>query len=120
NNTYDRRCAPLAPRRAIKFTTDEPQVGMKEEVAAKRVSEKFFIPTLGKGKVKFSLPAFELKRVEVYSITGKKVKTIKVAKGDNEITWLGEDEKGRTVPSGIYILRLVGEKKETKKIIFLR
>ncbi|MEO0110657.1 MAG: FlgD immunoglobulin-like domain containing protein, partial [candidate division WOR-3 bacterium] len=119
NNTYDRRCAPLAPRRAIKFTTDEPQVGMKE--AKMDLSRKTFIlPTLTKGKFSFTLPSFRVKKFEVYTVTGQRVKTLTIPKGAKEITWFGEDEKGRKVPTGIYILRMIGEEKETKKIIFLR
>ncbi len=119
NNTYDRRCAPLAPRRAIKFTTDEPQVGMKE--AKMDLSRKTFIlPTLTKGKFSFTLPSFRVKKFEVYTVTGQRVKTLTIPKGVKEITWYGEDERGRDVPTGIYILRIIGEEKETKKIIFLR
>ncbi|MEO0101622.1 MAG: M20/M25/M40 family metallo-hydrolase [candidate division WOR-3 bacterium] len=119
NNTYDRRCAPLAPRRAIKFTTDEPQVGMKE--AKMDLSRKTFIlPTLTKGKFSFTLPSFRVKKFEVYTVTGQRVKTLTIPKGAKEITWYGEDERGRDVPTGIYILRIIGEEKETKKIIFLR
>ncbi len=121
NNTYDRRCAPLAPRRAIKFTTDEPIVAIGETPITRLQKEKFFVQTIAKGKVSFNLPlpTSEVK-LNIYSITGQRIKTLTVPKGIREVKWQGDDEKGRKVGSGIYLIRIEGEGlKEKTKIIYL-
>jgi len=121
NNTYDRRCAPLAPGRAIKITTDEPIVGISEPATVKKIAPRFLVNTISRDKVAFMLSIPSEARIEIYSITGRKVRSFKVSPQEREITWFGEDESGKRVPNGIYIVRLVGKDlKERTKIIYLR
>jgi hypothetical protein len=121
NNNYDRRCAPLAPGRAIKITTDEPIVGISEPATVKKITPRFLVNTISRDKVAFMLSIPSEARIEIYSITGRKVRSFKVSPQEREITWFGEDESGKRVPNGIYIVRLVGKDlKERTKIIYLR
>ncbi|GEM_PF-520767 len=124
NNIYDRRCAPIVPGRAIKFTSDEPVVMVKEDKTASVPSPRFLVNTIAKGKVfLYSLPFPEGIKMSLYTITGRKIKTLTLPKGAKrgEVIWRGEDESGRRLPPGIYLLRLEGKGiKEKIKIILLR
>ncbi len=125
NNTYDRRCAQMRPLRAIKLTTDTiaPRVGIVE-LTHRDFIKALRLNTIARGRLKMILPHFETEgRIEIYAINGRRVKTLILPKqpGKREITWLGDDEKGRPVATGIYILQVEGSGlREKAKIILLR
>jgi photosystem II stability/assembly factor-like uncharacterized protein len=70
-----------------------------------------------------SLPCKENLELEIYDISGKVVKSIcfNAAKKNEEIeiTWHGDDMKGKFAPSGIYYIRLRGDqnRKSVSKIL---
>jgi hypothetical protein len=48
-------------------------------------------------------------RLSVYDVRGRRVRVLHdgiAASGDHEVTWRGEDDQGRALPSGMYVLRL--------------
>lgn len=72
---------------------------------------------------------FTLKRpiyatLAVYNILGQKVRTLldqEKVSGDYQVIWDGENDEGKTVPSGIYFYKLAsGKYSESKKILFLK
>ncbi len=123
NNSYHRACAPLVPRRAIKFTTDTPMVGINE-LNPKTFAKLLQInPTIAKGRlaVKVNLPK-DIK-VNIYNLTGRKLYTLSLSpkSGEKELLWDGKDFNGNPVPTGIYLLQLEGEGiRERAKVIFIR
>lgn len=68
--------------------------------------------------IAFSLAQSAMVKLSVFNLKGQRVKTIAngfLGRGDHSITWNGDDEHGRSVSSGIYLIRL-----ETPKQSFTR
>ena len=74
--------------------------------------------------IRFPSFAHGSKKVELFSLAGRLVRTIykgTAREGVNEAYWDGRDEFGRDVPNGVYFYRLiVGETLLSKKIVLLR
>jgi predicted acyl esterase len=62
--------------------------------------------------------------VGIYDITGRLVKSWDLtvsAAGQIRVTWKGDDERGRLLPSGIYICRLLaGNRAQSRKLMLVR
>jgi TAT (twin-arginine translocation) pathway signal sequence len=54
-----------------------------------------------------------LQSAEIYSLQGRKVRTLAINQGSNHIVWDGMSDNGRSVNPGRYIVRLRGQKTET-------
>ena len=75
-------------------------------------------------------PAFDVNtdentKIVIYNIKGQKVKTLadnNFEKGNHSITWYGEDDKGKSVSSGIYFyqLKVNGKTEAVKKCLLLK
>lgn len=64
-------------------------------------------------------------RVEILDVTGRRIGRLfdgDVAAGTQLLTWKGADEAGRTVPSGVYICRLIvnSYSPQARKLLLLR
>ncbi|MCX6142122.1 MAG: T9SS type A sorting domain-containing protein, partial [Ignavibacteriales bacterium] len=74
--------------------------------------------------IRFQLPARSNVRVLVYDITGREIRTLvndNVDAGSYSVRWEGEDNAGRTVTSGVYIVRMnAGYYTKTQKVVLLR
>ncbi len=74
--------------------------------------------------ISFTIPAKERVSLNVYSPSGRLVKTLVnsvLDSGRHGVTWNGTDNRGRETSSGIYFYRLeAGEKRMTKKMVLLR
>ncbi|HHE54313.1 MAG TPA: T9SS type A sorting domain-containing protein [Caldithrix abyssi] len=60
-------------------------------------------------KLRFQIPYANNVTLEIFSITGQKVRTLineQIEHGWHEVQWDGLDEAGSSVPSGIYFARL--------------
>lgn len=60
-------------------------------------------------QVLFQLEQTGSVRLSVYDIRGRRVRVLRdgvTASGDHQVTWRGEDDQGRALPSGVYMLRL--------------
>ena len=66
----------------------------------------------------------EQKTISIYNLKGQKIKQLGIGNyelGINKIIWDGKDESGKTVESGIYLLKMKsGSDDLTKKIMFLK
>jgi hypothetical protein len=66
-------------------------------------------PFVGEAAVELSMPAGGTVRLEVYDVTGRRVRTLVdgwLDAGSLAVEWDGRDESGREVGGGVYFLRL--------------
>lgn len=74
--------------------------------------------------IPFTVDEIQTVKLEVYNINGRLVKTIvnaAFAAGSYNATWEGRDSNNKTVASGIYFIRLQGEKiSHTRQIILIK
>jgi hypothetical protein len=63
-------------------------------------------------------------RLAVYDLAGRRIVTLRegpVAPGSHEVVWDGRDDRGRAVPSGVYLVRLVADGAVTsRRVVLLR
>jgi len=75
-------------------------------------------------KIIFRLPQAGYVEIELFNILGKKIAILLgsfLPAGEHSITWLGYDDTGRSVPSGIYFYRFMCNGfTETRKLILAR
>ena len=62
-------------------------------------------------RLRFALDAPATVRFEIVDATGRRVRTIvhEAAAGEGEVVWRGLDDQGRSVASGVYFVRMVGD-----------
>ncbi len=74
--------------------------------------------------IEFSVPKTTHTSIDVYDITGKRIKTLidqVQSPGQHVIVWDGTDHNGQTVASGVYLYRLhAGSFVETRTMVFLK
>ena len=62
--------------------------------------------------------------IKIYDLSGRLIRTLPITdycSPITEVTWDGRDERGRKIPCGIYLCRLVSDEKTlTKKLILIR
>jgi hypothetical protein len=75
-------------------------------------------------RIEFSLPRASFISLEIYNITGSRVRTLvneRLTAGHKAVTWDGRDDLGNPVSSGIFIYRLRADHESiTKKMLLLR
>lgn len=75
-------------------------------------------------EVPFSLPEVSEVTIEIYDLTGRKVKTIASREydaGRYSVKWHGVDETGREMPGGLYLCRMqAGSFVETRRMLLLK
>lgn len=75
-------------------------------------------------RIRFELQGTQRIRAEIYGIDGRRVRILadqEFTAGWNTLTWTGDDDTGRRVGSGIYVLRLQGEvEAQNRKITLLK
>jgi len=81
-------------------------------------------PFNGSTQISFSLPGECRLALEIFNVTGQRVKTLARATfpgGHHIITWNGSDQTGRPVSSGLYFSRLQADEfSAVRKIVLLR
>jgi len=72
----------------------------------------------------FNLPQAQEVKIVIYSITGEKICTLireQLAAGYHQVSWNATDSKGMSVPSGVYICKMVsGEKSMIRKMLLIK
>lgn len=108
----------------VYITGDEPVV--KNSSTPKSVvlgdnSPNPFNPTT---QIKFGLPKQQKVQIDIYSITGQKIKTLvnnRMSAGYHTVNWNATEANGEKVSSGVYIYQLrCGNEVFTKKMIFAK
>jgi hypothetical protein len=75
--------------------------------------------------ISFSIPKESNVELSIFNIKGQKVKNLvtnNFAKGDHSVVWLGKDEAGKSVSSGVYFykMKLDGKNEAVKKCLLLK
>jgi len=74
--------------------------------------------------ISFTVPQADLVDLSVFDLQGQLVTTLlreRVSAGQHDITWNGRDNRGRTVPSGVYFYRLqANDFSETRRMVLVR
>lgn len=75
--------------------------------------------------IRFSLPVGEDVSLEIFDVRGRKVSSIidgeHLLPGWHSATWVGQDDSGRRMASGVYYCRLVaGTNTQTQKLVLLK
>jgi len=75
-------------------------------------------------EIKFNLPRSSNVTLDIYDITGRKVRTLinrKLSSGSHSVIWNGRNGTGRELSTGIYLYRLSTENcSDTKKMLLLK
>jgi hypothetical protein len=109
---YHPGCIPLAPGRAIKFTTDHVMMAVAEGEARTPVDHELLAvpnPVRDWARISFGLPVPGRTRLTVHDITGREVRTLADAvlpEGRYTFGWNRRDESGREVAAGVYFYKL--------------
>jgi hypothetical protein len=106
----------------------KPEVSGIEEstrIEDSYVSPPYPNPFTDKTSFSYELPnQTRLVNISIYNVLGQEISKLyygKKATGIHTITWDGTDTSGKTVPSGIYFLKLkIGEKMVLKRLTFIR
>ncbi len=81
-------------------------------------------PGFGAVLIRFGLPEQAKVSLVVYDASGQRVKTLinkNVGAGEQKIFWDGRDEKGDSVPAGVYFVRITaGDYKKTEKVVLIK
>jgi hypothetical protein len=74
--------------------------------------------------LRFSLPKAETVSLEIFNLKGQKVRSysnMQLSSGDHSIVWNATDDKGNSLPSGIYMYRLnAGNYSRSRKMILMK
>ena len=89
-----------------------------------RFLENFPNPFNPNTTISFELKESGLTKIEIYNVKGEKIKTLlnkTLPTGSHEVEWKGLNEKGKTIPSGVYFYKLsVNGKQKTNKMLLLK
>ena len=112
------------------FTIKAETTGVREERKPENLPEKFVLyqnypnPFNPSTKIEFSLSERARVRLEIYDITGRRVKRLldeELPSGHWSIVWEGEDDKGTKVASGVYFYRLIASQyTQTRKMVIIK
>ncbi|MBP8705693.1 MAG: T9SS type A sorting domain-containing protein, partial [Candidatus Cloacimonas sp.] len=74
--------------------------------------------------IAFTLAKADKVEIVIYNLKGQKVKTLlsdNLLAGNHSIVWDGKDDKGKTLSSGIYLVKMkTGKTIDTRKITMLK
>ena len=72
--------------------------------------------------IRFSVKSDEKAALTIYNLKGQKVKSFpRFDSGPHEVVWMGENDAGKQVASGVYLYRLeTGSKEQMRKMLLLK
>jgi len=74
--------------------------------------------------IRYELPAAGVVDLRIYDVAGRLVRALHhgvESAGPQEKTWLGRDERGQPVASGVYFYRLVaGDEVQTRRMLLAK
>ena len=114
NGDYHRASAPIAPGRAILYTTDLPTTGVADEYGAAGMPTRLALsvypnPLLSTTSVRWAVPTAGRVSVRVYDAMGRVVRDLvgqNMEAGRYSATWDGRTANGKRVAAGVYFCKL--------------
>lgn len=108
--------APEAEDQTI-TVTQKGLVTAVDQMAANARIVSYPNPFTSQLVIEIENPSLEEITIEIYSMSGQKIKTLtKALKGANiSLLWKGEDEQGKQVPGGMYLVKMNGEVRKVVK-----
>ncbi len=100
---------------------EEPNVPNVNQ--AEVISQNYPNPFNPFTKIDYNVEVGQTFTIVIYNIKGEKIKTLYngVSKGSGSIVWNGTDDSGKSVPTGIYMYKLIMNNKTVqKKMILLK
>jgi len=71
--------------------------------------------------IRFALRAQGRARIEVFEASGRRIRILvdeSLPRGQHEVSWDGRDDRGRSVPTGVYLVRLqAADHAVTRKLV---
>ena len=55
-------------------------------------------------------------KIEIFDITGRKIRSFKVSRGIDQITWDGRNDQGKQVASGVYFAKANSDNYESSSV----
>ena len=115
NGVYHKACEPIAPGRAILYTTDPPTAAVTDEYGTASVPTKLALnvypnPLRTRASLAYAVPVAGRVSIKVYDATGRVVRDLvsqNVAAGRYSATWDGSAANGKRVANGVYFCQLV-------------
>jgi hypothetical protein len=81
-------------------------------------------PLRGRCAIRFAVPRQAAVSLALYDVTGQKVRTFvdgSIQPGYHFVLWSGEDDLGRALPQGVYLLRMQSpDYSAVQKLVLLR
>jgi hypothetical protein len=81
-------------------------------------------PFASEARIRFTLPSGGATRVEVFDASGRRVRELSEAMlplGSHEVSWRGDDDQRRALPSGTYFLRIAASgQTATQRVTIMR
>lgn len=78
-------------------------------------------PSSGEMKIRLGLPRDAVGSVMLYDVAGHRVRSLMrgpLRSGAQDLTWDGRDDAGRTVPAGVYFVRLqAGHEQQSREVL---
>ena len=115
NGNYNKACEPIAPGRAILYTTDPPYPsGVVDEYGPASVPVKLALnvypnPLRSRASLAYAVPVAGRVSIKVYDATGRVVLDLvsqNMAAGRYSAKWDGSAANGRRVANGVYFCQL--------------
>jgi hypothetical protein len=115
NGNYHKACEPIAPGRAILYTTNPPTAAVAEEYSPTSVPTKLALnvypnPLLrSRASLAYAVPVAGRVSIKVYDAAGRVVRDLvsqNMAAGRYSATWDGSAADGRRIANGVYFIKL--------------
>ena len=107
DGAYHRGTAPLAPGRAIKYTTASPTTGIAENPG--RAAQSLRIgawPNPFTSLVRLSVPAGRVRQAAIFDNCGRLVRTLERAGERGDYAWNGASTDGTAMAPGVYFFHV--------------
>ncbi|GEM_PF-3012974 len=99
-----------------RFTSGDDEPGVRLALLGNNPN-----PFSSNTRISFVLPQGMRGTLDIYDVSGRRVKSFKLYPGDSGVVWDGRNYSGRMIGSGVYFIRLAaGADVSTGKIVFLR
>jgi subtilisin family serine protease len=115
NGAYHKACEPIAPGRAILYTTDPPMTAVTDDYGPASVPTKLELsvrpnPLRTRVSLAYAVPVEGRVSIKVYDAAGRVVRDLvsqNLAAGRYSATWDGSSADGRRIANGVYFCKLV-------------